>query len=1059
MNIARFSVHRPVFVTVIIVAILLIGAVVLPTLPIDLLPPLQYPATVVITSDPGAAPGEVETLVTDPIEGAVGTVPGVTSVQSTSQANVSTVIVQFGWGTDMNFAELKLREKLDQVRPQLPDSAQAPQLMTLDPNALPVVTLALEGNSGLTQVASVADQTVRQRLARVDGVASIQVQGGQARQVKVALDPAKLATYGISVSQVAQALSAQNLSASAATVDRGSGSINVEVGHTFQNAQEIGQIPIPISAPPASSGTPSQPAQATVPLNALGRVIDGYADPSQYTYVNGKPAVVLSVQKSSTANTVRVAADVERTVRQLNDGQLPAGVHLSTVLNQADYINLSIRTVAQHAAIGGIVAIVVLFFFLGSLRSTLAVLVMLPVSLIGAFALMYFSGQGINMLSLGGLALGLGSLLDFAIVVLENIYRHRQEGMGAQDGAIVGAGEVVQAVIASALCQIAVFVPMLFVGGIATELFRPLALAVIFSHVMALLGALTFVPMLVSRWLPDQALHRQQHPRHPHHPVVAFGRAIEWLKYRYGQVLRWALGHPWRVILTTVVLLAACGVGFTRIPTEFIPQVDQGQVTVSITLPNDAKLEQTQRIADQIEARAMEIPAVQTVYTSVGSAGGAAALIGASLGQGSPNEASVQLQLVPLSQRSISSAQVAEQLQQAFDELPGVQVNASAAGLSSVTGSPLQVTLYGPDTQTLRQLGSQAQQLLEKVPGVSAVHSSLGETRAQLEIKLDPQRLMSYGLTPAQVVDQVRSAFNGQTATQLKLGDTQIDVVVQVDPREQHDRNALEQLPVVTPMGTTIALASLGSVSTMDQPTTVVHDNQVRAVQLPIDLKSGAVLGTVTSAAEQALQGLSLPDGYGFDIGGQAEQMNSAFRNLTIAIVLSIALLYLIMAALFESFFYPLVVLFSLPGTFIGVVVGLLVTRQPLSVTALIGVLMLIGIVMNNAIVLVDYINRLRRQSLETDEAIAQAGPIRLRPILMTALATVLALVPLAVAGGEGSELLRGLAIVVGFGLTLSTLVTLLLVPVIYQRFDHLGNFLRHRRRTAPSSHPPVTPL
>ncbi|WP_134699245.1 efflux RND transporter permease subunit [Ammoniphilus sp. YIM 78166] len=1030
MHISDLAIRRPVTVWMIIVAMLIFGFVSFPKMAVDLYPELNLPVAVVVTSVDGGTPAEVEKLVTKPIEEVLASVANVDQISSNSVGGASQVIVQFNWGTDLDQATLDMRDKVDMVKGMLPDTAQSPRILRFDPNAQPVMTIALTGNQNPAELKSIADNVIKPRLERVDGVASVGILGGQDRYVEVMLDPLKLEVYGITQDQIRQALASNNLSGSAGSVKQGAEELSIRVQGEFRNVQSIGETPIAV-------------AGGSIPLKDVATVSDTLADVKQLSFLNGEPSLGLTVTKASGGNTVRVAETVNKELEKL-EKELPENVKLTVIVDLSQYIKDSINTVAEHALLGGLFAILVLYLFLNSARSTLVVSIVIPISVVATFSLMYFSGQTINLISLSGLLLGLGSLVDFAVVILENIFRLRQQGKGMLEAAREGSKQVGNAVMASAMSQIVVFLPIVFVDGIAAELFGPLALTVIFSHIAALVVSIMLVPMLSSRWIntiPDESIYHAGTYKGKN-PVIWFNIGFEKLSAAYGKLLAWALRKRKTVLVLTVSLFVGSAALVPMVGMEFIPKMDQGQLSVSVKMPAGTVIEETAHVVSQIEDVIQEVPELEKMYTSVGSTGGPAAF-----STGATNRAQIDVILLPLDQRNRSTEQVMLDLRSTLTFIPDAEINVTESQQGAgMAGSALQVNLRGDNLDTLKDISDIIAGEVQQVEGTLNVKTSLDATQEEFQVIMDPQRLSQYGITTGQVLSVVRTAFEGQKVTQYRTGDDEIDVRIKMPAEYKEDVSYLERLRITTPQGAAVALSSVATITREDVPQTITRSNQTRQVSITGDV-AGRDLGSVSRDIQARLDKLQLPEGYQVEFGGQNQQMTDSFKQLGLAMLLSIVFVYMVMAAQFESLFSPFIIMFSIPPTFIGVVFGLAVTGNALSVMAIIGYILLIGIVVNNAIVLMDYINQLRQEGLERTQAILQAGPVRLRPILMTTLSTILAILPLAFGGGAGNEGQAPMAIVVTFGLSFSTLVTLILIPVVYSWFDDLGLKWKNRNR------------
>ncbi|MCL6478951.1 MAG: efflux RND transporter permease subunit [Peptococcaceae bacterium] len=1035
MKIANFSVDRPVAITMLIVALVLVGMVSLPRLRVDLYPDMNLPFVLVTANYEGASPAEVENLVTRPLESVLSTVGNVQEIISWSEPGVSRIGIRLDWGTDMDQASLDIRDKVEMVRDFLPSEVKNPGIFKMDPNSWPIMSFTLSG-SDLAEMKRVAEDVIQPRLERAEGVASVYVTGGREKEIKVVLNQSKLQTYGLTAGQVAQAIGSENVTGTAGSTARGTNDLDIRVIGEYKRAQDLENISITL------------PGGGFVRLGDLAEIRDDYKKVTQISYVNGKPSVSLMVMKETGSNTVQVANRVQKEVSGIQ-AALPGDMRLDTVMDLSVFIRGAINNVVQHAAAGGVLAVVVLYLFLRSFRSTIVVALVIPISIIATFSMMYFGKQTINMLSLGGLALGLGSLVDFSVVVLESIYRYRQDGYSIIEAAKQGTAEVGNAVTASAATQVVVFMPIVFVQGLAGILFGPMALTVSFSHLAALFAALTLVPMITTRMMKitiADSDHQAANGRGRlmevlHLPAEKFVSRYKVFAGYYSGLLDWALGHRKTVVLTSAGLfVVSCVLLFTVVGTEFIPQMDQGQIRVTVELPSGSRLDETGRVVGRVEEIASSIPATDIVFSRVGS-GGTFEMMGG----GTPELATIQIKLKPLKERDVSTVQVVETLRDQLSRVPGAKFTVQVADDSGGhSGAPITVRIRGDDLLVLKELGDIVVNEVKSVPGTRNVTSSLEDARPELQVIIDRQRAGQYGVTVGQVLSAVRTAFDGQVVSRVRTGKDEIDVRLMYPEDYRLNINNVKNTMITSSTGAQVALGDVAAVEVRQAPVTITRYNQARLVEVNTELV-GRDLGSVNRDIQAKLDTIKLPAGYTMDLGGEAKDMMESFGDMGMAVILAIVLVYMVMAAQFESLFYPFVIMFSIPPTIIGVAMGLLLTGYHLSVPAMIGYIMLVGIVVNNAIVLIDYVNTLRKRGLNRDEAIRRAGPVRLRPILMTTLSTVLALLPLAFGSGEGSEGQGPLAVVVAFGLTFSTMITLLLIPVVYTIFDDIGRAIVKR--------------
>lgn len=1035
MKIANFSVDRPVAITMLIVALVLVGVVSLPRLRVDLYPDMNLPFVLVTADYEGASPAEMENLVTRPLESVLSTVNNVQEVFSWSEPGVTRVGVRLDWGTDMDQAALDIRDKVDMIRGYLPSEVKTPRVLKMDPNSMPIISFTLSG-SDLSEMKRLAEDVIKPRLERADGVASVYVTGGREKEIKVVLNQTRLQAYGLTVGQVAQAIGSENLAGTAGTVARGTGDLDIRVIGEYKRARDLENIVV------------SLPGGGAVRLKDLAEIKDDYKKIRQASYVNGKPSVGLMVMKETGSNTVQVANRVNKLVDGIQS-ELPKDMKLHTVVDLSKFIRGAIYNVVEHAVLGGLLAVVVLYLFLKSFRSTIVVALVIPISVIATFSMMYFGGQTINMLSLGGLALGLGSLVDFSVVVLESIFRHRHDGRGIVAAAKEGTAEVGNAVVASAATQVVVFMPIVFVQGLAGILFGPMALTVSFSHLAALFAALTLVPMITTRMMKVTIADSEDKAAGGrgriidllHLPAEKFGRRYRNFAGNYSRLLDWSLKYRKTVVLTSAGLfVASCVLLFTVVGTEFIPQMDQGQIKVTVELPSGAQLSETGKMVARVEEIAANMPATDLIFSQVGSGGNFAML-----GGGATNLATIQVKLKALKERDVSTSQVMEKMRDELGHVPGAKFTVQVADDSGGhSGAPISIRIRGDDLVVLKELGDRVAAEVKTVPGTRNVFSSLEDAKPELQVQIDRQRAGQYGVTAGQVLSAVRTAFDGQVVSRVKTGEDEIDIRLMYPEEYRNNIKNVAATMINTATGARVALGDVAAIEVRQAPVSITRYNQARYVQVDSELV-GRDLGSVNKDIQAILDGIKMPAGYTVDLGGQAEDMKESFGDMGLAILLAIVLVYMVMAAQFESLFYPFVIMFSIPPTIIGVAVGLLITGHHLSVPAMIGYIMLVGIVVNNAIVLIDYVNTLRKRGLSRDEAIRRAGPVRLRPILMTTLATVLALLPLAFGRGEGSEGQAPLAVVVAFGLTFSTIITLVLIPVVYTIFDDLGRKIVRR--------------
>jgi HAE1 family hydrophobic/amphiphilic exporter-1 len=999
----------------IVLAIIALGIVSFRNLTVDLFPDIDLPIAVVATSYEDAAPQDVENLISRPIESAVSTVEGIETVQSQSQSGSSLVVMMFDTGTDLDQALLNVRESVDQVSGMLPDQAGDPNIMRFNPDQLPVMWVGLTGDSA-ENLTEVADDQIVPFFERQEGVGSVTIEGGRDREIQLVLDQSSLEQYGVSPQNIMQALGSTNQSGSVGTVERGNQDLQLRITGEFDSLDEIRQTIVQTEA------------GATVHVQDVAEVQDSYKETSNFTLVNGEPALVLSVLKQTDANTVDVATTIQNSMEEIQ-ANLPPDVNLNVVIDTSEFIQLSIDSVIQNIILGGAISFFVLLLFLKSFRATFVIGLSIPIAIISAFALLYFTGHTLNILTLGGLALGIGLVVDSSIVILEHIFTYRQRGYNLIDAAVKGASELTPAIIASTTTTLVVFFPIVFVGGIASDLFTPLALAVSFSLVASLVVAVTLVPMLSSKLL---------------HKITGangrrywFDRLLGWATRKYRGMLKWVLKHRKTTIAGTILAIAASLALVPLIGTEFIPAADQGQMEIRVETELGSSLEYTEGIVEQVNERLTGYESlIETNYVTVGSAG---------FGGGGGNEASFTMQLIPAGERQQSTTEIAQEMDEDFRDIVGAEITVNALDGGMGLGDPIQIQLSGPEHEVINELSEQVIEEISAVDGVFNPESSATEGVPQMNIHVDHELASMYGLNQEQVLNQVRLQFTHQVATQYREEGQEMDVSLMFPEGDRSTINDLQDMKIQTPTGASVPLAEVADFEETRGPAALSRQNQ----QPQMNITSGVVdrdLGSVVSDVGDVLESMSLPEGYSFEIGGQAQDMNESFADLAIALIFSIFLVYAVMAIQFENFLYPFIIMFAMPTTVIGVLLGLFVTGIPLSIPGFIGIIMLAGIVVNNSIILVDYTNILRRKGTDRYEAIIEAGASRLRPILMTTLTTILAMVPLGLALGEGAEMQQPLAVTIIFGLTVSSMFTLLLIPVIYSLFDDLTAKITRRK-------------
>ena len=1029
MSMIKFAVKRPVTMIIMVSVLLILGFFTYSKLSVDLLPEMELPVAAVMTSYSGAGPEEVESGVTELLESALTTVSNVDTIQSISAAGQSVVIMMFNWGTDMDAAAIEMKDSIGFVEGYLPDGASDPLVIKMDPTMMPIMQIGISGED-LAQVQEIAEEVIEPRLSRIPEVASVIITGGQERQVKVEIDPVRLENYGLTLSQVGQVLQMENFNMSSGKVAQGTREYYVRNMQEFETIEDIRKVAIVTAT------------GSNLRLGDIATITDGYKEMEQFTRVNHREAVGVHLMKQSDANTVKASEAVRKELAKIQQ-ELNLDLDVDIVYDAAEYINQSIDSTIKMIYEGALLAVLVLFLFLRNMRSTLIIFTAIPLSIIATFILMYFYGTTLNLITMGGLALGVGRIVDDSIVVFENIYRHRSLGLPPMEAAVTGASEVSSAVIAATMTFIAVFLPMVFVEGLASIIFAPMAMTISFAILCSLFVALTVIPLMSSRILTDKSMQRiTEGSGRIFNATQKFGGWIDSLGERYKVLIQACLNRRRRVIIIVTLLMVVSLAAILLVGAEFMPATDSGEISVSIETDKGSTLEDTDEVIRQVENRLLDIPEVELVFTSVGSAG----TMMMSSGSGGTNTSILYVKLCPKNERQRGVEMVAEDMRQQLAGLAGTKVAVSVMDATSSFGStsPVVVQISGDDLDVLREISTEVADIVRSTPGTREVTSSITDGNPEMQIRIDRARAAAYGLTPMQVASEIKSAMDGTVATRYKVDGQEVDVKVSYTSEGHSDVDYLTNLTILSPQGAVVKLSQIATFELAQGPVQIIREDQVRKAEVTADLLNRD-LNSVMTDIQASIDQMNLPAGYEITFGGENEEMMESFASLAVALLLAIILVYAVMAVQYESFFNPFVIMFSIPTCIIGVVFGLLLTGRSFSITAFIGVIMLVGIAVANAIVYVDYLKRLRERGMERDEAIAEAGRVRLRPILMTAFTTILAMLPMAIGLGEGAELIAPLATVVIGGLLASTLITLVLVPVVYSIFDDWGQKISAR--------------
>lgn len=1033
MNIADFCLKHKVTTIMAYVLIVVFGIMGFTSLPLALLPDIELPMAVVYTTYSNAGPQEVENMVTKTIESACASVSGMDEIQSLSSEGSSMVMVTFADGTDMDEAMVDLRDRVDRVKGYLPEDADTPMTMTMDVDSMPVLTIGLKG-ADLAELQSIAEDDIQPALERIDGVASVDIAGGYDNEIAIDTDADRLAGYGLSVSYISQILSAENVALPAGDVQSGNQSFSVRADGEYSSVEDISNTLIPL------------PTGGTVRLSEIADVYMTHQDQTAIAKIGGEPCITVSVNKQSDTNTLQVAERAREALEDLTAEQ--PTLDWTVLSDQSDMINMTVDSTIQNIVFGVVLAAVVLFVFLRDLGATAVISMSMPICIIAVFLIMQVLDITMNMMSLGGIAMGVGMIVDNSIVVLENIFHYRSDGCDRATSCIEGTKEVALSISASTLTTVAVFLPIGLSGGLSGMMFREFCITICSLLLASLIIALTLVPVLCYTLLDRGGKHRMRTPDTGHdiadRPIMR----------KYKSLLSHFITHRKKaVVISGIMILLFLG-SIAVAGVELIPQMDESMVTVDIDMPVGSELEDVSAMADRVVDIAMEqVPEIDNIYYSTG---------GASMSTTSTaNSASVTINLVDKGDRDRTSQQVADDLRPYMQDLAGAEISVDASGtmnMSAMTGDAISVTLRGDDYDLLTQTAEQLTSQLAALPGAVEVSSSASDQVPEVDITLNRENAARFGLTAATIGQAVRGELSGQTATQLKVDGEEITVTVRGDSRAETSIDALKSVMIPTQTGGSVPLSLVANVQTVLAPQSINRLNQSRTVTITGSADDSVSTAEMNEAVQGVLDNFQLPDGITSESGGEMEEMIDTFTQLARALIVALGLVYFVLASQFESFIMPITIMTILPIGLLGSLFALPLTGNKISMVAFIGVIMLAGTVVNSSIVLIDYTNIRRRRGEDKNTAILNACPRRVRPVLMTTLTTILGLLPMVFSNGEGAEMMRPMAIVMITGMVVSTIVTLLFTPVYYSLIDSLTEWFRarsaarHARRLARDS-------
>ena len=1012
MKFAQTFIKHHVMTILLYILVVVFGFYSFQNLPLALMPSMEVPAAVVYATYPGAGPEDIEQQVTKKLEGAVAGLSGLDTLQSTSSENMAMLVIQFTNHTDMDQAMTDLRDKVAQVKSQLPDDASDPTVMSIDIDSMPVVQVALRGND-LASLQSIAEDEIQPALERLDGVASVDISGGYEQEIAVHTDASRLKGYNLTISSIGQQLGADNIAIPGGELDNGSQTLAVRTDGEYSSIDDVKNALI------------SLPAGGTVRLSQIADVSMQPKDQDAISKVDGEECIILSVNKQSGSNTVQIAdlakAEFDSLLKS-NDS-----LQWNIVMDQSDYINMTVDNAIQNIWMGVLFAAIVLFLFLRDFGATMAVTIAMPCCILFTFLIMNVLGITLNMMSLGGITLGVGMIVDNSIVVLENIFTYRADGYDRLEACTKGTGEVIGAVIASTLTTVAVFLPIALSGGMAGMMFKEFCITIVALLLSSLIISITLVPLLCYFLLGGTKQQSIKPQGSGATPITE-----KPLSRAYRSSLNSLITHRWAGVALTVVICIVSVLSVSQAGMELIPEMDEGQVSVTVSMPNGSTMEDTAAIEDRIAAIAVDtIPELEQIYYSTGSS---TSIVSSSSG------ASVTISLVDLDQRDRSSADIAKQLRRDLQDIAGCELTVSTSSTMSMsTDSDISVELTGDDYDQLAETADDLANQIGALPDAINVESSAGEQTPRVAVKINRENASRFGLSATAIGGLVRGELTGSTATTLRMNGEEYDVTVAGDEDVATSLDALRSMQIPTMTGGTVPLSMVADVYTELSPQSIARKNQKETVTITGESESGDS-NAIKAAVDDIVAKYELPDGVEVGEGDTAaSQIAETTGTLMLALAVAIMLVYFILATQFNSFSLPIAIMLILPIGLLGSMILLWPTGNHVSMVALLGVIILAGTVVNSSIVLIDYTLQRRQRGEDKNTAILNACPRRVRPVLMTAMTTILGLVPMVCSSGEGSEMMKPMGVVMMTGMVISTIATLFITPVYYSLTDSVA--------------------
>ncbi len=1027
MNISIFSVKRPVLTTMVCLIICILGGISLYRLPIDLMPEITYPTLSISTSYENASSREIEEMISRPLEEALAVVPGIEEITSTSTEGSSSIRMSFSWGTDLEAASNDIRDRVDRIIGKLPEEASRPRLRKFDLASFPILICGVSSNLDPVQMRKMIDDEIKYRIERLPGVAALDVRGGLDREIHINLNPDRVKALEIPLPQIRRKIIDENVNMPVGTVFKDNFEIMVRTDSQYKNFEELKHIVVAVK-----NGVP-------VRLMDIAEVEDKWQRVNSFTRINGRPGLRLSIQKQAGTNTVQVAELVLKEIENINR-DFPQ-FHLITIIDSSAYIKSSIRNVTTAIFFGGLLAIFVLLIFLRNIRSTIIIATAIPISIISTFIIMYFGNFTLNIMTLGGLALGIGMLVDNAIVVLDNIMRHGEKTEDSKIAAVAGSTEVMSAIVASTLTTLAVFLPLIFVKGMAGVMFKQLAMVISFSLFSSLIIALTLVPMLSSRILKFNKTETEKNSKGI---FGLLGKMFTWLEDSYKEILELSLKHRFITIFLTIILFVSSFFLVPLIGVEFMPQADEGELRISVEMEVGTRIDIMNSQMMKIEKIINDsVPEIDSMVVRIGSSGWRSS---------GANSGNFRIALKSGDERQRSSEEIANILRKKLSLIPGVAIRIRASGglfifrMGQQDSDKLEVEIRGFDLDTAAELSLEIEKSIADIDGITDTKISRESGNPEDIIVIDRDRTADMKLTVVQIAEMLRTVISGSRAGYYHEDGEQYRILVKFSNSEKISVDDLLNLTINNSEGIPVVLKNVVRIEHRTGPMLIERKDQERIIKISANITERD-MGSVLKDIRSKIQTVPVPRGFSVIISGDYEEQQKAFRELMMSFILALILVYMVMASQYESLLDPFIVMFSVPFAAIGVIIILFLTKTTFNVQSFIGCIMLGGIVVNNAILLVDHINVLNfRDRLSLNDSITEGGRRRLRPVLMTALTTILGMIPLAIGLGDGGEAQAPMARAVIGGLISSTLITLVFVPVICSIFkkDNQANDLKN---------------